>query len=196
MMLAVPQDKYVKEDEKCENAPEKCGKTLENASFSPLPLVFLMLACLVLSYEFSSLRFSWNVIHMTQFKLLLAIGLGRGVGGYVSDVFGRIITVAASACSGSVLLFFCSENEYLSLLGLFLLSMSLTPTVTAIARILPKHPALSFAFATLSMYLGQSLCHLIGFSRISMLFICAALITVAFAAEMPYLPKEAENEAD
>jgi hypothetical protein len=189
MILAIPSDKYEKGDE-CEEKPSR------EARFSAFPILFSMLACFVLSYEFSSLSFSWNVIYMTQFRLLLAVGLGRAVGGFVSDLFGRIITVSASACSGSILLFFCSDNEHLSLFGLFLLSMSLTPTVTAIARALPKHPALSFALATLSLYLGQSFCHLVDFARISMLFICAVLIAVTFASETPHLPKEEENEAD
>lgn len=196
MILAIPSDKYQREPENEEKALQKVQKTAENeqknvqnAPFSPLPLVFLTLSYLLLSYEFSSLNFSWNVWFKTQFELLLVIGLGRAVGGFVSDIFGRMTTIIATSCGGTLLIYFCADNKRLSLLGLFLLSMSLSPIVTSLTRMIPKKPAFSFAIMSGAAYLGQTLSLFIGFQSTSMLFICAALVVVAIASETPFSPR-------
>ncbi len=187
MILAIPMDTYQKTAQASENDDNK-------APFSPLPFVFLALAYLLLSYEFSSFNFSWNVWFKTQFELLFAIGLGRAIGGFLSDLVGKMITVSATSCVGTMLIFLSPDSKQLSLLGLFLLSMSLAPTVTSFARLLPNNPALSFAIMTLASYLGQALSNLISFSRITMLLICAVLIAVTVAVELPYLLKGAKKD--
>lgn len=189
MILAIPMDTYPKPAQTAESADNE-------TAFSPLPFVFLMLSYLLLSYEFSSFNFSWNVWFKTQFELLFAVGLGRAVGGFLSDLTGRMITVAASSSVGTMLIFLSPDNKQLSLLGLFFLSMSLAPTLTSFARLSPKNPALSFAVMTLAAYLGQVLANLIDFSRITMLLVCAVLIAVTAAAELPYLSKGANRDED
>ncbi len=186
MIFAIPSDKCQKD-----NVTEE--KTVEKVPFSPLPLVFLALSYLLLSYEFSSFHFAWNVSPKTQFQLLLMIGLGCAVGGFVSDRLGRIITVAVSACTGTALICFCDDGKRLSLLGLFLLSMSLAPTLTAVTRLLPKNPAFSFALMSAMAYLGQILRHFVRSNGISMLLISAMIIAVTVAAETSYLPSSEET---
>lgn len=194
MIFAIPSDRY-------ENVPENGTKTAfyeqktaEKVPFLHLSLLFLPLAYLFLSYEFSSFHFTWNVYFKTQFQLLLMMGLGRAVGGFVSDLIGRVTTVAASAFGGTLLIFFCYDDKRLSLLGLFLLSMSLAPTVTAFTRLMPKHPAFSFAIMSASSYLGQTLSLFIGFKDISMLLISASLIMIVISAEMPFLTGSEKTE--
>ncbi len=189
MILAIPSDKYKMDVESQE-------KATESLPFSPLPLLLLPLSYLLISYEFSSFIFPWNIWHKTQLELLLFIGLGRAVGGFISDRLGRVITVAASACSGTALIYFCADDKRLSLLGLFLLSMPLAPILTAFTRLMPNRPAFSFAIMSASAYLGQVLWGFIGFKVISMLLISAVVIAVAVAAELPYLPSGSEMEVD
>ncbi len=194
MILAIPSDKYRKGTESEDKTAINEQKTPQNVPFSPIALVFLFFAYLLLSYEFSSLHFTWNVWFKTQFELLFAIGLGRAVGGFVSDLVGRVITVAASSCAGTLLIYFCADDKRLSLLGLFLLSMSLAPTLTAVSRLIPKNPALAFALMSAAAYLGQTLSLFIGFKSILMLLICAVLIAVMAASEMPFWENTAESE--
>ncbi len=187
MIFAIPSDKYQKPE-----LPEEMAETKLPPSL--LPLAFLMLSYLLISYEFSSLSFPWNVWHKTQFELLLAIGVGRMLGGFISDRLGRIITVAASACGGTLLIYFCADDKRLSIAGLILLSMSLAPILTAVTRLMPNKPAFSFALASASAYLGQVLWGFIGFKSISLLLICAAVIAVTVAAELPFLPSGSKKE--
>ncbi len=187
MILAVPSDRYQNDDFDEE-------KTAESSAFSPLPLVFLVLSYLLLSFEFSSFRFEWNLSFKTQFQLLFAIGLGRAVGGFLCDRIGRIMTVAASICSGTVLICFCADDKRLSLLGLFLLSMSFAPTLTAVAKIFPKKPAFSFALMSGAAYLGQVFTHFAVLNGILMLLISAMIIAVTVAAELPFMQKTHESE--
>ncbi len=196
MIFAIASDKYEKEPEKSTIALICGQKTAQNEPFSPLPIAFLFLAYLFLSYEFSSFHFTWNVWFKTQFELLLMIGLGRAVGGYVSDILGRVMTVTASALGGTLLIYFCADNKRLSLLGLFLLSMSLAPTLTAVTRMAPKKPAFAFAVMTAAAYLGQTLSLFIGFERISMLLIAASLIMIVIAAELPSMKSGEKEEAE
>ena len=196
MILAIPADRYQKRAESDSEMPIKEQKTSRNVPFSPLSFVLLFLSYLLLSYEFSSLSFSWNFWFKTQFELLLAIGLGRAVGGYVSDLLGRVITVAISACGGTLLLCFCADDKRRSLLGLFLLSISLAPILTAVTRMMPSRPAFAFALMSGAAYLGQVLKNLIGFKNISMLLICIVLIAVTVASELPFLPKAESEETE
>lgn len=186
MILAVPSDNYQSDD-----AEEKATN---RAAFSLLPLVFVGLSYLLLSFEFSSFRFEWNLNFKTQFQLLFTIGLGRAVGGFLSDRIGRIITVSASVCFGTVLICFFADNKWLSLLGLLLLSMSLAPMLTSVARLFPKMPAFSFALMSGASYLGQVFKHFMALSGILMLLIGAMIIAVTVASELPFMQKTQESE--
>ncbi|MBQ7779190.1 MAG: hypothetical protein IJ404_01745 [Clostridia bacterium] len=187
MILAVPSDK-------CQNNDCTEEKTAKKTAFSLLPLVFLIFSYLLLSFEFSSFRFEWNFTYKTQFQLLIAIGLGRSVGGFVCDRIGRIMTVAASVSSGTVLICFCADRKWLSLLGLLLLSMSLAPMLTSVARLFPKKPAFSFALMSGTAYLGQVFAHFSKLNGILMLLISAMIIAVTVAAELPFSRKTPESE--
>ena len=187
MILAVPSDKYQSDDTEEE-------KTAKRSAFSLLPLLFVGLSYLLLSFEFSSFRFDWNLSFKTQFQLLFVIGLGRAVGGFLSDRIGRIITVAASVSSGTVLICFCADDKRLSLLGLFLLSMSLAPMLTSVARLFPKMPAFSFALMSGASYLGQVFKHFAALNGILMLLTSAMIIAVTVASELPFMQKTQESE--
>ena len=186
MILAIPRDEYQNEEQDEEAA--------EKPSFSLLPFLFLCFSYILLSYEFSSFTFSWNVGFKTQFQLLLLTGLGQCAGGFACDLIGRMATVTAAASSGTLLIYFCSDTKWLSLLGLFLLSMSLTPIVTSVTRMMPKHPGFSFAIMSAMAYFGEIITHLIDFQRVTMLFICALIISVAVTASLPLFLQSEETE--
>ncbi len=191
MILAIAPDRY-----RAENGEKKADTASVGKGYLPLAsLLLLMFAYALLSYEFSSFVFNWNTWYKTQAVLLAAVALGRAAGGFLSDIIGKVMTVTASAAGGTLLIFFCQSNKNLSLIGLFLLAMSLSPTVTSASNIMQNHPAFAFSLMSASAYLGQTMSLLIGFKRISMLFICASVIAVIAATELPLILKY-NNESE
>ncbi len=189
MIFAVPSDKHTNESELTDSP-----KTEQSVSpITALPLIAI--SYLLLSYELSSMHFPWDSSFKTQFELWAFIGLGHAVGGFICDKLGRTVTVAASACGGTMLILFCSDSKRLSLLGLLLFSAAFAPIATSAFRFLPKNPAFSFALMSAAAYLGQTMSFFVPFKGILMLFIAAAVITFTAVTELPFL-KSASNETE
>ncbi len=195
MIFAIPDDKY----ETSDTVPQEDGKRIPTyLSFIALPLMIAVYA--FVSYAFSAIDFTWNTWFKTEFAIFAAMAVGRAAGGFVSDLIGRIMTVTASVCGGILLLYFCSDNKNIALIGLALLSASLPPIVTSAQRYLFKHPGFVFALLSAGSYIGQTLCLLIGFKTASMLFICSATVLTVASAESYFvlrnvIIKEDEDEA-
>ncbi len=191
MIFAIPSDKYINESELTDSPEDEPPIS----PFAALPLIAI--SYLLLSYELSSLHFPWDSSFKTQFELWAFIGLGHAVGGLICDKLGRTITVAASACGGTMLIFLFSDNKHLSLIGLLLISAAFAPIVTSAFRFLPKNPAFSFAVVSASAYLGQIMSFIVPFKRILLLFIAASVITFTAVTELPIFSgssKETEGE--
>ena len=90
----------------------------------------------------------------------LSVALGRLIGGYLYEKFGAFL-LAASLGGGAMLLSFCADSMYVSLFGIFILSMSSTSVVCLSGKLFPRTPALCFSAVLCSSYLGYMLTRLV-----------------------------------
>jgi len=101
MILACPTDKCCDLPEAKENRLKRAPKT----PFSPLFVPLLAIAAGALSYAVSSLDLPWDVNRRTMLLIALAITLGRGLGGVVTDLLGNAVKFTPSKKKISVSLY-------------------------------------------------------------------------------------------
>ena len=150
MILACPTDKCCDLPEAKENRLKRAPKT----PFSPLFVLLLTIAAGALSYAVSSLDLPWDVNRRTMLLIALAITLGRGLGGVVTDLLGNAVALAFSLGGGTACLLFCGDGKLLSLAGIVLIAMASAPLLSLLFRCMPCHPGFSVSLAAGAAYLG------------------------------------------
>lgn len=185
VIFAIPDDDYqdiASNEPEIENDSIKLGQR-----FIFVPLLMLAYTCIY--FILSSLHFSWNVWFKTECLIFAALAVGRALGGVISDLIGKTMTVTAGVGGGALLLLFCSDNKILSLIGLALVSAALSPTVTLCHRYLPKNPGFVFALLSAAAYFGQSLTMFIKLKGATLLLVGAFVIALFFSSEVRFLIK-------
>ncbi len=153
VVLACPSDRSEELPDHTENRCPEAPKTGLAPAFVPLLLGAVALS----SYTVSSLDFSWNTDRKTALLLVLAMALGRAVGGFLSDRFRNLLLLPLSLGGGALVLAFLADgNRYLALGGLFLFSLSAAPILSQIHRFLPAHPGFAVALGGGAAYLGYA----------------------------------------
>lgn len=101
-----------------------------------------------------SLVLPWKSDTALFFTLIMAIVLGKGIGGILSDRFGwRKVAVGAVVLS-SPLLAFTSLIPYLAIIGAFLFNITMPVTLTGISNTLSGRPAFAFGLTCLALIIG------------------------------------------
>ena len=80
-------------------------------------------------------------------------GLGKSLGGICADRFGTIrpsfLSLLAAAC-----LFLFPSNIVTGIAAVLFFNMTMPITLTALYRLMPKHPGFSFGLLTFALFLG------------------------------------------
>lgn len=192
-------------DDTCEISED--DNTLVSSSASPVitiaSAILLLTSYSMLFYGFSSLSFDWAGFFKTDCLILASIGIGRALGGIVSDKLGRLFNVCAGAIGGSAIIVFCSDSKNLCLIGLMLLSMPLGSMITALSKRSIKNSGFIFALFSSFAYLGQELTFYAKLKAPTVLLLIAICSVLATAcAEAPEVlrliknVKGVKNEAD
>ena len=184
MIFAIPDDRDT--DLEIVNEPDQAKvKTKSRLIFIPL----LMLSYALLYLLLASLHFPFNSFFKTECLLFISIAIGRALGGFVSDLIGKTMTVCCGMGGGSLILFFCSDNKILSMVGLALVSLSLAPIISLSTKYLQRHPGFVFALLSAASYFGQCLSYFIKLD-VLLVLIGFAVIALVFTSELPFLVKE------
>lgn len=118
---------------------------------------------------------AWNKTELQTILLFFAMGIGKGLGGVLTDKIGIRLTAMISTI-GALPFLIAGENLMLiSLLGISIFSMTMAVTLALIVSVLQKYPGVAFGFTTLGLFLGTSLMF---FFRIHSFIVNAILISV------------------
>lgn len=118
---------------------------------------------------------SWNKTELQTILLFFAMGIGKGLGGVLTDKIGIRLTAIISTI-GALPFLIAGENLMtISLLGISIFSMTMAVTLALIVSVLQKYPGVAFGFTTLGLFLGTSLMF---FFRIRSFLLNAILISV------------------
>ena len=97
---------------------------------------------------------SWNKSVWQTFLLFSLMGIGKAFGGYISDKFGAKITgILTTLCCIPFLIF--GENVMMiSIIGVFLFSMTMSITYGMLLSVIKDNPGVAFGFTTIGLFLG------------------------------------------
>ena len=88
------------------------------------------------------------------FILFFVMGVGKGIGGLLADRYGarRVGVISTLTCIPFLLL--GKDVMMISILGVFLFSMTMSITFGMLMSVIPDDPGLAFGMTTIGLFLG------------------------------------------
>ncbi len=114
--------------------------------------VLLFLVVVIRSYAGVTMTFPWKSGQLAVLAVI-ALALGKALGGYAADKFGAVLTSILSLALSGVLFIF-SGNAVPGILTVLLFNMTMPITLFAMARILPASRGFAFGILTFALFIG------------------------------------------
>ena len=124
-------------------------------SISPMVIILLtVFVVIVRGYLGYGIPTSWNKTVPQAILLYFTMGIGKALGGILSDCFG--IRKVALLSTVLAIPFLCIGDNLMvvSLIGVALFSMTMSITLAILVSVLKKTPGLAFGFTTIGLFLG------------------------------------------
>lgn len=121
------------------------------------PYIVILLATFVViirGYMGYGIPTSWNKTTIEMVLLFFTMGIGKCLGGILSDAFGIRKIGIFSILLAIPFLCFGDDVMLISLIGVMLFSMTMSITLACIASVLKNQPGLAFGFTTVGLFLG------------------------------------------
>lgn len=119
-------------------------------------IIFAVLVVIIRGYIGYGIPTSWNKTTFQTVLLFSTMGIGKALGGILSDSFGlRKIAILSTLLS---IPFLCFGDNYMfiSLFGVLLFSMTMSITLALLVSVLKKNPSLAFGLTTIGLFLGTA----------------------------------------
>ena len=145
--FAMLANTYFNEESNCEKFDYVNKKSL-------LIILLIVLVVIVRGYLGYGIPTQWNKTILQTVILYVTMGLGKALGGILSDRFGiRKIATISTLLS---ILFLCFGNNIMlvSLIGVMLFSMTMPITLAMLVSVLKNKPGLAFGLTTIGLFLG------------------------------------------
>ena len=131
-------------------------------------LIVLVALCVVAvrSYIGYAIPISWKKELWQAYVLFFSMGFGKALGGIFIDRFGaRRVAVSSTLLCIPFLL--AGDNfMIISIVGVFLFSMTMSITLGMLLSVLPEQPGLAFGITTVALFLGTLPVFLVHFSKL------------------------------
>lgn len=129
--------------------------TAGQASRSSLAVIVLLtFSVTVRAIGGTAVRFTWNTTSSMTMILALFVFAGKAVGGLVCDGIGVRKTTLISIIPAAILIAFCSQWMLPSLLGQFLLNLTMPVTLWLLYLAMPDSPGFAFGLAASALWPG------------------------------------------
>jgi len=142
---------YVKEDSNCENY------NYVKKSISPgIIIIIAVLVVIIRGYMGYGIPTSWNKTTIQSVYLFFIMGLGKCLGGILSDLFGIKKVAILSTLFAIPFLIIGDNLMFVSLIGVMFFSMTMAITLGILVSVLKKSPGLAFGLTTIGLFLGTA----------------------------------------
>ena len=124
----------------------------------PVLLVILgaLFVVIIRGYVGYGIPTSWNKTIIQAVILYFTMGLGKALGGILSDLFG-IRKIAIISCLLSIPFLCIGDNlMIISLIGVMMFSMTMPITLAILASVLKRKPGLAFGITTIGLFIGTA----------------------------------------
>ena len=119
-----------------------------------LVIFIAFLVVIVRGYVGYGIPTSWNKTVFQNILLFSFMGIGKALGGILSDSFGiRKVAILSTLCAIPFLCF-GDNNMFISLFGVMAFSMTMSITLAILVSILKRRPGLAFGLTTIGLFLG------------------------------------------
>ena len=125
------------------------------STISPMTVILLtVFVVIVRGYLGYGIPTSWNKTIPQAVLLYFTMGIGKALGGILSDCFG--IRKIATLSTVLAIPFLCIGDNMMvvSLIGVALFSMTMSITLAILVSVLKNTPGLAFGFTTIGLFLG------------------------------------------
>lgn len=123
------------------------------------PFIIIILAVLVVivrGYMGYGIPTSWNKTLLQTVYLFVIMGIGKCLGGILSDMFGIRKVAVLSTIFAIPFLLIGDNLMIISLLGVMFFSMTMAVTLGILVSVLKKNPSLAFGLTTIGLFLGTA----------------------------------------
>ena len=97
---------------------------------------------------------SWNKTVVQTIALYVCMGVGKALGGILTDRIGVRLTALISTVGALPFMVFGADVMAVSLIGITFFSMTMAVTLALIVSRLHKYPGVAFGFTTVGLFLG------------------------------------------
>lgn len=134
------------------------GLTKTSKPINPLPIeiitLFVFFTVILRGYVGYAIPTAWNKTEMQAVMLYVFMGIGKGLGGILADLFGARRVSVISLCL-SLPFLICGDNiMWLSLIGVMLFSMTMAISLGILVSIYDDRPGFAFGITTTGLFIG------------------------------------------
>ena len=117
-------------------------------------ILMMFLAVAVRAYIGYAIPIAWKSTSLDAVILFFVMGIGKMLGGIVSDGIGAKRTALFSLILSLPFMLFGNSNMLISVIGVGLFSMTMAITLGALVSRLPDAPGVSFGITTVGLFVG------------------------------------------
>lgn len=156
---------------------------------SNLVIIIAVLVVIIRGYMGYGIPTSWNKTVFQTVVFFFTMGIGKALGGILSDLFGIRKVAIFSTLLAIPFLCFGDNNMFISLIGVMFFSMTMAITLGILVSKLKKTPGLAFGLTTIGLFLGTAP---IFFIKINMFtnIIIIIVASILCACALGYILKE------
>jgi len=127
----------------------------QNKKISPITIIILtVFIVIVRGYIGYGIPTSWNKTTFQTFLLFSSMGIGKCLGGIISDLIGIKKTALLTTILSIPFLLFGDNYMIISLIGVMFFSMTMSITLAILVSVLKNTPGLAFGLTTIGLFLG------------------------------------------
>ena len=154
-----------------------------------LVILISVLVVIIRGYMGYGIPTSWNKTTVQLVIFFFIMGLGKALGGILSDLIGIRKTAIMSTLLAIPFLCFGDNIMIVSLIGVMFFSMTMAITLGILVSVLKKSPGLAFGLTTIGLFLGTAPIFFIKLSYIGNIIIIISM-SILCALALSYVLKE------
>jgi MFS family permease len=157
---------------------------------NPYLVIFIAFFVVVIrGYMGYGIPTSWNKTVFQTVLLFVTMGIGKALGGILSDKFGMRKVAIISTLLAVPFLCFGDKIMIVSLIGVMMFSMTMAITLAILVSVLKDNPGLAFGITTIGLFLGTAPIFFIKISQtLNIIIICVFSVLCSIA--LGYILKE------
>ena len=147
-----------------------------------LVVIIAVLVVIIRGYMGYGIPTSWNKTTVQLVIFFSIMGLGKALGGILSDLIGIRKTAIMSTLLAIPFLCFGDNIMIISLIGVMFFSMTMAITLGILVSVLKRNPGLAFGLTTIGLFLGTAPIFFINLSytgNIIVIIVMSILCTLA-----------------